>query len=69
MKQDNDFNLSRRSFLKITGGAAALASVSLPGTSFAATDQQVATLIDLSLCDGMHRPADSRLCQRLQGHQ
>jgi Fe-S-cluster-containing dehydrogenase component len=52
MKQDNDFNLSRRSFLKITGGAAALASVSLPGTSFAATDQQVATLIDLSLCDG-----------------
>lgn len=52
MKQDNDFNLSRRSFLKITGGAAALASVSLPRTSFAATDQQVATLIDLSLCDG-----------------
>jgi len=52
MKQDKDFNLSRRSFLKITGGAAALATVSLPGTSFAATDQQVATLIDLSLCDG-----------------
>jgi formate dehydrogenase iron-sulfur subunit len=52
MKQDKDFNLSRRSFLKITGGAAALASVSLPRTSFAATDQQVATLIDLSLCDG-----------------
>lgn len=52
MNKKNSFNLSRRSFLKITGGAATLAGLSLPKPAGAATDRQLATLIDLSLCDG-----------------
>ncbi len=52
MSKEKDFNLSRRSFLKISAGVAALAGASLPKTTEAATDQQLATLIDLSLCDG-----------------
>jgi len=52
MSKEKDFNLSRRSFLKISAGVAALAGASLPKTTEAATDQQLATLIDLNLCDG-----------------
>lgn len=52
MKNDKFFQLNRRSFLKITGGVAALCGASLPETSAASTNQQLATLIDLSLCDG-----------------
>lgn len=44
--------IGRRSFLQITAGAAALALVSLPDTAQAGSDAQLATLIDLSLCDG-----------------
>ena len=48
-----NFNLSRRSFLKIGAGAAALAGLSLPGTARASGGKEgLATLIDLSLCDG-----------------
>ena len=52
MNKKNSFNLSRRSFLKITGGAAALAGLNLPKSAGASTDRQLSTLIDLSLCDG-----------------
>jgi len=52
MNEEKDFNVSRRSFLKISAGVAALAGVSLPKITEAAADQQLATLIDLSLCDG-----------------
>lgn len=52
MNENNQLNLNRRSFLKIGAGAAALTGVSLPESAVAATDQQLATLIDLSLCDG-----------------
>ena len=52
MKKNNSFDLTRRSFLKLSGGAAALAGLSLPKRADAATDQQLSTLIDLSLCDG-----------------
>jgi len=52
MKKKNSSNLSRRSFLKISAGAAALAGLNLPKSAGAATDQQLSTLIDLSLCDG-----------------
>ena len=52
MKGKQDFNLSRRSFLKIGAGAAALAAGSLPGIAHASGEGQLATLIDLSLCDG-----------------
>jgi len=52
MSKEKDFNLSRRSFLKISAVVAALAGASLPKTTEAATDQQLATLIDLNLCDG-----------------
>jgi len=44
--------INRRSFLQITVGAAAFAGISLPKTVQAASDKQLSTLIDLSLCDG-----------------
>lgn len=44
--------ISRRSFLQITAGTAALAGVSLPKNAQAVSDTQLSTLIDLSLCDG-----------------
>ena len=52
MKKEKDFDISRRSFLKITAGAAVLSGVGLPEASAAGTEKQLATLIDLSLCDG-----------------
>jgi Fe-S-cluster-containing dehydrogenase component len=52
MKEKKDFNISRRSFLKISAGAAALAGVPLPKTASARTEEQLSTLIDLNLCDG-----------------
>lgn len=52
MKKDQDFSLNRRSFLKIGAGAAVLAGASLPKSAQAATNEQLSTLIDLSLCDG-----------------
>lgn len=52
MKKESNFNMNRRSFLKVGAGAAALAGVSLPKRVEAATNQQLSTLIDLSLCDG-----------------
>ena len=44
--------ISRRSFLQITAGAAALGGVSLPKTAQAESNSQLSTLIDLNLCDG-----------------
>ncbi|MGB5217711.1 MAG: 4Fe-4S dicluster domain-containing protein [Smithella sp.] len=52
MKKEKDLKIGRRSFLKITAGAAVASSVGLPEASAAATDKQLSTLIDLSLCDG-----------------
>ncbi len=52
MNEDHKFNLSRRAFLKISAGVAALTGVNLPKTAAAAKDQQLATLIDLNLCNG-----------------
>jgi len=48
----HDGHLSRRSFLKIGAGAAALAGLKWPKTAGAADEKRLATLIDLSLCDG-----------------
>jgi len=52
MKKDKNFNLNRRSFLKLSAGVAALAGMSLPKSAQASMHQQLSTLIDLSLCDG-----------------
>ena len=52
MSDQKKFKINRRSFLQITAGAATLAGLSLPKTAQAATDSQLSTLIDLSLCDG-----------------
>jgi len=52
MKEPKQLQIGRRSFLKITAGAAALSSVGLPKKAFAGTNKQLSTLIDLSLCDG-----------------
>jgi Fe-S-cluster-containing dehydrogenase component len=54
MNKDKHGGLNRRSFLKAaTGVAAAGVGLTLPGTAFAAgREGKLATLIDLSLCDG-----------------
>ncbi len=68
MKKKNSFNLSRRSFLKISAGAAALAGLNLPKSAGAATDGQLSTLIDLSLCDGckdLKAPACVAACKTI----
>jgi Fe-S-cluster-containing dehydrogenase component len=52
MKTQNQTAISRRSFLKVTAGAAVVSGVGFPGKSFAETGKQISTLIDLSLCDG-----------------
>jgi formate dehydrogenase iron-sulfur subunit len=44
--------ISRRSFLRITAGAAVISGAGLPKKAFAKTDKQLSSLIDLSLCDG-----------------
>ena len=52
MKENNIFNISRRSFFKISAGAAAVAGLSIPKKAAAGTQGQLSTLIALSLCDG-----------------
>lgn len=52
MSNQDRTQIGRRSFLKITAGAAIASSVGLPKKAFAKTDKQLSTLIDLSLCDG-----------------
>jgi len=52
MKKEKDLKIGRRTFLKLTAGAAALSGMGLPEKSFAGTEQRLSTLIDLSLCDG-----------------
>jgi Fe-S-cluster-containing dehydrogenase component len=44
--------IGRRSFLKWSAGAAALAGLAMPRSARAAGDRALGTLIDLSLCDG-----------------
>jgi formate dehydrogenase iron-sulfur subunit len=68
MKEKNISPISRRSFLKVTAGAAALAGFGLPKPALADTDRQLATLIDLSLCDGCvdrDTPACVSTCQAI----
>ncbi len=52
MNKEKDLKINRRSFLKVTAGAAVLSSVGFPQKAFAGTEKQISTLIDLSLCDG-----------------
>jgi len=52
MKRKGQTKINRRSFLQITAGAALLSSVSLPKSADVSTDESLATIIDLSLCDG-----------------
>ncbi len=53
MKADKKSGLNRRTFLRAsTGVAAAGAGLALPGKVFAAGPRRLATLIDLSRCDG-----------------
>ena len=52
MESSKTSKISRRSFLQITAGAAALTGISMPKTVQAGSDKQLSTLIDLSLCDG-----------------
>ncbi len=44
--------ISRRSFLKVSAGVAAMSGIAVPKNASAGEGEQLATLIDLSLCDG-----------------
>ena len=60
--------ISRRSFLQITAGVAALTGISMPTTAQAGSDKPLSTLIDLSLCDGCvdrETPACVGACRRI----
>ena len=60
--------ISRRSFLKASVGAAALSGLALPNTAHAREEDRLATLIDLSLCDGCsdrEMPACVSTCKAL----
>ena len=52
MEDNKKYGLSRRSFLKATGGLSLAAGITLPKPVRAAEQGTMATLIDLSLCDG-----------------
>jgi Fe-S-cluster-containing dehydrogenase component len=52
MGRQNKSKISRRSFLQITAGAALLSGISMPESAHAARGESLATIIDLSLCDG-----------------
>lgn len=52
MKSTKVHKISRRSFLKASAGAAALSGVVLPNVAQAGKVNRLATLVDLSLCDG-----------------
>jgi Fe-S-cluster-containing dehydrogenase component len=52
MNKEKNLKINRRSFLKVTAGAAVLSSVGFPQKAFASSEKQISTLIDLSLCDG-----------------
>jgi formate dehydrogenase iron-sulfur subunit len=68
MNNQNKSKISRRSFLQITVGAAALAGVNLPKNAQTGSDTQLSTLIDLSLCDGCinrKRPACVSFCKSI----
>jgi Fe-S-cluster-containing dehydrogenase component len=66
---EKKFNLSRRSFLKISAGAAALSGVGLPKKAFAVgKEDQLSTIIDLNLCDGcagLQTPACVGACRAI----
>jgi len=60
--------MSRRSFLKITAGAAAFTGFSAPLPVVAADGEQLATLIDITLCDGcpsLEIPACVAACKEI----
>lgn len=52
MINQNKYQIGRRSFLKITAGAAIVSGIGLPKKVLGGTEERLFTLIDLSLCDG-----------------
>ena len=52
MESSKKAEISRRSFLKASAGVAAISGFVLPKAAHARGEKQLATLIDLSLCDG-----------------
>ncbi|MCK9274939.1 MAG: 4Fe-4S dicluster domain-containing protein [Syntrophales bacterium] len=64
--KDNQGSFSRRSFLKVTGGLALMAGIHIPKPVQARSTGMLATLIDLSLCDGcpdLDIPACVKACR------
>jgi formate dehydrogenase iron-sulfur subunit len=60
--------ISRRSFLKTSAGVAALPGLVLPNVAQAKSEKRLATLIDLSLCDGCSdrvMPACVSICKEI----
>lgn len=68
MSKHNIFQIDRRSFLKITAGAAIVSGVGLPKKVLGETEERLSTLIDLSLCDGcsnLKAPACVSACKTI----
>jgi Fe-S-cluster-containing dehydrogenase component len=68
MKSNDIPKISRRAFLKTSAGVLAASGLSLPGKVHAGGGGQLATLIDLSLCDGcpdMAVPACVSACKTI----
>jgi Fe-S-cluster-containing dehydrogenase component len=66
MKKDDASRISRRSFLKASAAVAAMGGGGLPRVSQAAEKGQLATVIDLDLCDGCpdrEKPACVSACR------
>ncbi|NLA41116.1 MAG: 4Fe-4S dicluster domain-containing protein [Smithella sp.] len=72
MNSKNTPEISRRSFLRISAGAAALTGIHLPKAVRAESAGALATLIDLSLCDGCtdrNMPACVQACRSINANK
>jgi len=52
MEEEKISKISRRSFLKVSAASAVVSGLVLPRAVQAGGKEQLATLIDLTLCDG-----------------
>jgi formate dehydrogenase iron-sulfur subunit len=72
MSEEKIPTINRRSFLKASAGIAALSGLTLPKSVHAETEKRLATLIDLSLCDGCtdrDTPACVSVCKSINKHK
>ena len=72
MDSSKTSKITRRSFFRISAGAAALTGVHLPKAARAESSESLSTLIDLSLCDGCadrNMPACVQACRSINANK